>query len=112
MHCRHIEWKQLRDLVKVCFFKLNCTTFLIVWSEPSNDGSRPESVVLSLVTVQAHRWSQVPAEVDQLSAVSSGLCLVVVVPARVDRCGKCDAREEICCCCFPCVTRDGAGFQR
>ena len=23
------------------------------WSEPSNDGSRPESVVLSLVTVQA-----------------------------------------------------------
>ena len=27
--------------------------YMYVWSEPSIDGSRPESVVLSLVTVQA-----------------------------------------------------------
>ena len=26
---------------------------MYIWSEPSNDGSRPESVVLCLVTVQA-----------------------------------------------------------
>ena len=33
-------------------FKITLT-FINIWSEPSNDGSRPESVVLSLVTVQA-----------------------------------------------------------
>ena len=76
----------LRSLHLTVHFKLcvntgaNVIAYMYIWSEPPNNGSCPESVVLSLVTVQADARCALTSTDSTVIGGSRSLWMLTVLP--------------------------------